>query len=230
MEIKSWLTGRVLFACELPTITATLELAIRSDANLRDADLRDANLRGASLSCANLSGANLSGANLSCADLSGADLIGTDLTDANLRDANLRDANLRGANLSCANLSCANLSCTNLRDANLRGADLTPIRDDIWAVLSGAPAEVPALRDAIIAGKIDGSTYSGECACLVGTIANKRGCAYGAIKTIAPNARRPAERFFAGIKPGDTPELSQHAKLALEWVDQWLANVKTLVG
>ena len=106
--------------------------------------------------------------------------------------------------------------------ANLTGADLTIVRDDLWAVLSAAPAEVPALLTALHDGKVDGSTYSGDCACLVGTIANARGCGYDALgPALKPNGSRPAERFFLGINPGDTPENNQAAKLAYEWASEW---------
>ena len=56
-EIKSWLTGGVLFACETKSLSLAVGLAVKS---------------GAYLSGANLSGADLSGADLSGADLSGA--------------------------------------------------------------------------------------------------------------------------------------------------------------
>ena len=91
IQIKSRFNAAVLFEhdCEKNSIRITLELAIKSGANLSDANLSDANL-----SRANLSGANLSRANLSDAYLSDANL-----SDANLSDANLSDANLSGANL-----------------------------------------------------------------------------------------------------------------------------------
>ena len=63
IEIKSWLTGRVLFEVQTESWKVAVELAVKS---------------GANLSRANLSGADLSGANLSRADLSGADLSGAD--------------------------------------------------------------------------------------------------------------------------------------------------------
>lgn len=127
-----------------------------------------------------------------------------DLSGADLRSADLRSADLRGAYLSGAYLS---------------GADLQPIRADFYDVLSHAGREVPALIEAIRKGRVDGSTYTGECACLVGTIANVRGVDYN---TIEHNASRPIERFFGGIKEGDTPETNPASKLALEWAEAWL--------
>jgi len=117
IQIKSRFTAAVLFEhdTENNSIRLTLEMAIKSGADLSCADLR-----GANLSCADLSGANLSDAKMSCADLSGADL-----SDANLSDANLSCADLRGADLSCANLRGANLSCADLSGANLSDANLS---------------------------------------------------------------------------------------------------------
>jgi uncharacterized protein YjbI with pentapeptide repeats len=161
-----------------------------------------------------------SGADLRGADLSGADLRGADLSGADLRGADLSDADLRGADLMGA----------DLRDADLRGADLTPIRDDLWAVLSAAPSEVVGLRAAIAEGRIDGSTYEGACACLVGTLANVRHVRYDAMPALTPNSSRPIERFFLAIDKGDTPETSQFSKFALEWTDQWIANMLAAFG
>jgi uncharacterized protein YjbI with pentapeptide repeats len=195
--------------------------AVADDAGLGDADLGGANLGGANLRGANLRGANLRGANLSGANLGDADLGG-----ANLRGANLRDANLSGADLGGANLRDANLS-----DANLGGADLTPVRDDVWAVLSAAPAEAPALLAALQEGRIDGYCYEGTCACLVGTIANARGCDYTDLgPVLEANGDRPAEVFFAAIHPGDTPATSQPSALAARWVEEWLTRMRATFG
>jgi hypothetical protein len=209
---------------------ADLRGADLSEADLRMADLRMANLRGADLSRANLSGANLSEANLSEANLSGADLSGADLSRANLSGANLREADLSEANLSEANLSGANLRGANLSGADLSGADLTPIRDDFWSVLAATPHEIPALRLAITEGRVDGSTYSGDCPCLVGTIANARHCAYDAIAELRPNSSRPAERFFLGIPKGATPADNQFSALALAWLDEFDARMREVYG
>jgi hypothetical protein len=121
-------------------------------------------------------------------------------------------------------------SGANLRGADLRDADLMPIRDDLWAVLSSMPAEVPALRAALANGNVDGSTYTGKCACLVGTLANARHCDVDSIPGLTPNSNRPIERFFLGINKGDKPETSQFSALALGWVDEWLSNMRAAFG
>lgn len=41
-----------------------------------------------------------------------------------------------------------------------------------------------------------------------------------------PIVRGPLSYFFCNIKPGDTPETSQFSRLALDWVDQFLANMR----
>jgi hypothetical protein len=103
---------------------------------------------------------------------------------------------------------------------------LTPIRDDIWAVLSSAPLEVQGLIDALKNGLVDGSTYTGECSCLVGTIANVRGANYQLLGSLIPNSSRPAERFFLGIAKGDTPATNKVSALAHQWATEWLTTMQ----
>ncbi len=223
IEILNRWSMKVMFECEADSMKVAVELACKQGTYLSGANLSGANLSGANLSGANLSGANLRDADLSDANLRGANLSGANLRDADLSDANLRGANLSGANLSGANLSGANLRGANLSGANLRDADLLPIKADFIEVISQAPCEVPALIDALKAGRVDGSTYSGECACLVGTIANARGCSVDAPQFDIPkDASRPVERFFMAIRKGDTPETNAASKLALEWAETWL--------
>ena len=92
------------------------------------------------------------------------------------------------------------------------------------------PNELDALRAAIIGGKIDGSTYSGECACLAGTLAKTSGLIVNSGDEIgvdaAPfhvDASSPRERFFSAIKAGDTPETNPCSAIALGWVDEAIA-------
>ena len=84
VEIKSRLTEEILFSAAVNqpirlALTAALESAVTSGADLSGADLSGAYLRGADLSGADLSGADLTGAYLLGADLSGARLSGDDL-------------------------------------------------------------------------------------------------------------------------------------------------------
>ncbi len=225
-EIKNRWTGRILFSLETDSFRHCVIAAAEAGANLR--------------------GADLSGANLRDADLRGADLRDANLREADLREADLRDADLREADLSGADLSGANLSGANLRDADLRGADLREAdlsdavelpeqykiicRDDLWAVLSAVPKEVDGLRRALAEGRVDGSTYTGDSACLVGTIANVRSANFETLGVLKPNSSRPIERFFLAIRPGDTPETNQFSRLALSWCDEWVATMRDAFG
>ncbi|CAB4141100.1 Pentapeptide repeat [uncultured Caudovirales phage] len=224
---------------------ANLEDANLEDANLEDANLLGANLRGANLEDANLRGANLLGANLEDANLEDANLLGANLEDANLEDANLEDANLEdanledanlrganllGANLRGANLLGANLRGANLEDANLEDANLEPIKKDFIVEILKLPNEIPFLRQALLDGKIDGSTYNGDCACLAGTLA--KACHADDVHNMPNNyvadAHSPRESFFLAIRPGDNPENNSAAKIALQWIDEALTMIENI--
>ena len=101
IQIKS-IIGSVLFEyTELNnTVKDTLEVAVKSNANLKYADLSNADLSNANLKYADLSNANLSNANLFNANLRYADLYAANLKYADLSNANLSNANLRYAILN----------------------------------------------------------------------------------------------------------------------------------
>ena len=237
-EVRSNFTNSVQFTAEITTTpnmlpSVKLGLAVKwglaNDANLRGADLSGANLSRANLNGAYLNDTSLIGAYLSGADLSGADLSGADLSGAYLGDANLSGA--KGADLALATgmhippegpfwgLSRANLSDAILSDAILRDAILRPIIADLWFILSQARREVPAMVTALRTGNVDGSTYTGTCACLVGTLKNA-----GAVD-LPHAAESPAERWFLSIrkgdKPGDASTGGFAAGKALEWIEQY---------
>ncbi len=155
------------------------------------------------------------------ADLSRADLSRADLSRADLSDADLSDADLSRADLSRADLSDANLSGADLRDADLR-----PIKHDLFGVLLYAQHEVPAMLEALKNGNVDGSTYSGDCACLVGTICKIRKVDAelpAAVLHLPKDSSSAIERWFMGIRPGDTPESSLLVKITTEWVEEFLS-------
>src|SRR5579862_7150646 len=169
-------------------------------------------------------GANLKDANLTYAYLTGANLKDANLYRAYLTDAILEDAILEGADLKGANLAYANLQGANLTGANLSKANLDAIQVDYYDVLSRAPDEAPALLQALCDGKIDGSTYEGECACLVGTIAKVRKVSYTDMETLKPDSSRLAERWFLAIKKGDTPKTNPVAALVETWTEEWVRS------
>jgi hypothetical protein len=197
-------------------------------ANLRGADLYGADLRGADLYGADLYGADLYGADLYGADLYGADLRGANLGGANLRGADLYGAdlggaNLRGADLYGADLYGADLYGADLRGADLRGANLGEIKEDFFKVLEAASHEVLGLYDALMRGLVDGSHYEGDCACLVGTIANVRHEKYDKLSIpLKPDADRPSERWFLAIGKGDIPQSNPVSAVTAEWMREWM--------
>jgi hypothetical protein len=209
-EVKSRWTGEVLFTAHIqPGLNWRLRLgaAVKWAIGNRGADLGGANLRDADLGGANLGGANLGGADLGDADLGGANLGGADLCDADLGGANLGGANLGG------------------------------IKADFLSEVLRLPDELEALRDALTAGKIDGSTYSGECACLAGTLAKAHGeedydgehLTLGSVVFHA-DVYSPREQWFLSIKEGDTPENSQVSAIALEWTNEAIAMRDNIRG
>lgn len=120
--------------------------------------------------------------------------------------------------------SGAYLGGADLSGADLSGADLGEQKNDFWEILLRAPGEIAGLRAALVEGRVDGSTYQGACACLVGTIANVRGVGYIELGNgIKPNSDRPAERWFMGIHEGDTPETSQISAITVQWLDEFVA-------
>ncbi len=143
---------------------------------------------------------------------------------ADLRGADLKGADLEGADLKGADLKGAYLEGADLKGADLRGAYLKGAKADFFAVLDSAPSEVQVLRQKMLEGRINGSVYEGECACLVGTIANARQCSFKSVPGLVPNSERPAERWFMMFRPGHTPERHGGMKITLEWLDEWAAK------
>jgi uncharacterized protein YjbI with pentapeptide repeats len=242
-EIKHRFSNEVLFSIETDSWKLAVEAAIKSKANLRFANLSFANLSSADLSFADLSSANLRFANLSFANLSSADLSSADLSSANLRSADLSSANLRSADLSSADLSFADLRSADLSSADLRSADLSSANlrsaknipqsyvnlasRDILFVLLNLKKEVPALRKSLIAGRVNGSQYEGDCACLIGTLANADGgldkvCS--AIPFYQMGTENPGEAWFLNIREGDTPETNPFSAHAVALCDLVIKN------
>ena len=228
IEIKHKFTGAVIFAYEKEnnTIKDTVEEAVRLNVSLEYANLENSNLQNCDLENCKLQNANLQNcdfrnSNLAYSYLEYANLQNCDLRYANLKNADLKNSNLEYCNLKNCNLQNCNLKNCNLNISNLESANLTAIKKNFFKILSKAPKEIGGLKKALKDGKINGSTYEGSCCCLVGTIANVRGCDYANLEGIIPNNSRPAERWFLGIKVGDTPKNSKISKITLDWINEY---------
>jgi hypothetical protein len=96
-------------------------------------------------------------------------------------------------------------------------------RDDLYHVLDVRPNEVEGLRAALVAGRVNGSCYEGECSCLLGTLSRCAGVPVDALG-IHRDPSRPAEALFAPIRPGMTPENCPLVAVIVGWIDQWIAR------
>lgn len=155
------------------------------------------------------------------------------LREANLQGVNLRRADLRRADLREADLEGTDLEGANLRKADLRGAKNIPDYyinlckiDFIRTVnILKQNGEVPFLREALSNGRINGTSYTGECACLVGSIANFQERYFKAICSSADynnGLHNPAEQWFWQIRKGDTSENNFFAKEAVRWCEEMI--------
>jgi hypothetical protein len=247
IELYRWDTGEVIYRSDAADLAHALIEAVRANTDLYRARLDGASLVGASLVGARLDGARLDGARLDGASLDGASLDGARLVGARLDGASLVGARLVGARLDGARLVGARLDGASLDGASLvgarlvgaslvgarldgaslvgarlDGASLDTIRADVVAILESSPAEVPALLMAIRDGRFDGTHYEGECACLVGSIANARSCKYTELEGLRPDANRAAERWALAIRKGDTPATNPVAAITAGWIEKWL--------
>ncbi len=217
----AWLQGARLEGARLQG--ARLEGARLEGARLEGAWLQGARLEGARIEGARLEGARLEGARLEGARLQGARLQGARLEGARLEGARLEGAWLQGARLEGARIEGARLEGARLEGARLEGARLEEIKTDLHKVLAAASAEVPGLLAALREGRVDGSQYEGECACLVGTVANIRKEEYRALTIdLRPDSARFAEIWFLSIRKGDTPANNQISAITVGWIESWL--------
>lgn len=223
IQIKHQFTDKVLFEHKgrNNTIAKTLQKALECGADLTEADLSGEDLSGVDLSGSNLKGVEFMHARLSGAKFKNADLSGVNFTGADLTNANFYEANLTGANFMFSCLSGAIFLKATIKDANIEYADLSRIKYDFFGRMLMQKNEIPALLEKLIKGEIDGSCYEGKCCCFIGTIAKIKKKNYRYLP-LRPDSKSNTERWFLGIKKGDTPENNQIAKITLEWIDEFL--------
>jgi hypothetical protein len=210
-----------------------------SDANMRGANMRGANMRGANMRDANMRGADMRGANMRDADMRGADMRGADMRGADMRDADMRGADMRDADMRGADMRDADMRGADMRGADMRDIKINNITDlddylnqcsrDMLFIFEHLRNELPGLRKALVEGKIDGTQYEGDCACLIGTLGNLDGGVDNVCEAIPyyeKGLNNYGEQWFWQIHEGDTPENNLFAAHALKLVDQVLDEGK----
>lgn len=94
-------------------------------------------------------------------------------------------------------------------------------------IFQSLKGELPFLRDKLVKGEVDGTQYEGDCACLVGTLANADGGLEKVCETIPyydKGTHNPAEAWFLNIYEGDKPEDNLFAAHALKLIDSVLGK------
>ena len=190
ISIKNRYTDAVIFEAEADSFAVALVMAVKRNVQLYQADISNQNLN-----YINLDGATFVGATFVGATFDGATFVGARFDGATFVGATFDEDT-----------------------AQSLGAAWFSAKADLWMTLLLAPMEAPGLLAALREGRVDGSKYTGECACLVGTLANVRGCDYHDFR---PDANRPSERWFAAIKKGHTPDNHPISKITVEWVEEW---------
>lgn len=141
--------------------------------------------------------------------------------------------NVKGqrANLEWADLEGANLEGANLQGVIFRGVENLPdslvnyFKKDLRYVLTYTKSEIPYLKEKLEKGEVDGTQYEGECACLIGSLANAKKEYHEKFVFCIPDyelgLHNPSEQLFYQIRKGDTPDNNQFAKIAMEVIEEF---------
>ena len=138
-----------------------------------------------------------------------------------LKDA-VVEANLRGADLYGANLYGADLD-------KLPKSYINSCSRDMLFIFEHLKSELPGLRKALVEGKINGTQYEGDCACLIGTLGKLDGGIDNVCETIPfyeKGVENPSESWFLNIREGDTPENNQFSAHAVKLIDMVIDQPK----
>ncbi|MBO1267068.1 hypothetical protein, partial [Arthrobacter cavernae] len=97
---------------------------------------------------------------------------------------------------------------------------------DILFIMEHLKAEVPFLKEKLLAGEVDGSQYEGDCACLVGSLAKGKETSVANVCSTIPyytkGTHNPGEQWFLNIHEGDMPADNAFSKHAVSLCNQVL--------
>lgn len=146
--------------------------------------------------------------------------------EENSRCLDLVYVDLTALSIIGVDLAYVDLTGVKATEKDLTAANLGTIKNDIFQLFSAAPNEVSAVLKALQDGKIDGASYTGTCACFIGTIAKTQKTSWQKISGIAPNTCRPAERWILALSEGDTPSTSPVAAITERWIHEWISETE----
>lgn len=122
--------------------------------------------------------------------------------------------------------------------------DNQDVKADLFRVLRTAPEEIPYLCQALEEGRVNGRSYHGRCACLIGTLANGRlercpellqgkdewKAQLRVVNDLKPDVHSPIEQWFLTIRPDQTPDNSDQVRLTLTWIAEFVAKEGSVVS
>ena len=96
-------------------------------------------------------------------------------------------------------------------------------RKEVLRLLEFFPESASGLRLALVEGRVEGSTYYGECSCIKGTIRKLMNVKWMEDIGLVQDPESPAELWFLGIRKGDTDKDNPYSFLAVQWIDEFLS-------
>lgn len=225
-------SGRVLFThvSEKNSLKETIELFLTSsrggtleNVNLSNLDLSGVNLNNARFINSRFDNSIFYGSEICSSHFIGCSFNGSEFYNTKVFESQfLRSQffNSRFANLEFSSALFTNEVLRWLRE-NGQLTSLDGYKADLWMKLIKTKKTIAALREALNAGRIDGTYYRGSAFEFCGTIASPRGLCYNTPTGIRADCSSPVEQWFLMISAGMTPANSEVVRLALEWIDEF---------
>jgi hypothetical protein len=221
-EIKSWKDGSILFSYEKEgnTISETVQKFLNENMGktISFADFSSINLLDVTFTLSTLYDCKFDKCTFDYCKFDSCKFYKCRVYDCKFYSCKFYDCSFN----SCSFNSCS-LECCKFYEITITtfSKSLDSIRFDFFGRMLVLKDEVQFLKQSLIDGLIDGSQYEGECCCFIGTAAKSKQVKYDQIEGIKPDSNSNTERWFMGIKKGDTPQNSTIAKITLEWIEEF---------
>lgn len=202
-----------------------IDNAVCDRARFDSADLQNLASSNTSYKQAAFICANLRDAIMQNCDFTDARILRSNCVGLGLEGSDMRGASLDGSILTNAKIACTLLVGTYLGSIDLRSCDLSPIRDDFFGLLAGAPAMAPMLAKFLRSGSVrayqltETDRYGMLAKYMMGNPVSDTS------RNFRQDPFRPVELFACGIADGDTPAENQFSAILVEWIEEWLYRI-----